>query len=157
MSVTIEDLLHRALKYLDLVEPRTLEDRDRIVFAKDRVLDALDRLAAVSAPSEPVQDKPKTGSCPWCDAGFWAESHPCEYQETRPVQDQPRVWAMPEIPEDVTRLRDNVGHVWQLVRIVPGGGWRCITDLGAYYRVMPTHDLLRQRGPVTEVVERDGD
>lgn len=55
MSVTIEDLLSRALKYLDLVEPANRVAGERLAFAKDRVLDVLDRLrAAPTSPPEPV-------------------------------------------------------------------------------------------------------
>jgi hypothetical protein len=74
---------------------------------------------------------------------------------SEPVQDQPRVWAMPEIPEDVTAVRDRNGNTW--ARIGPSRSWDCTSDKGGYYRPLTSFELLRGRGPLSEVVEPDGD
>ena len=72
-----------------------------------------------------------------------------------PVQDKPRVWAMPEIPEDVKGVEDRNGNTW--ARIGPSRSWDCTSDKGEYYRPLTSFELLRGRGPLSEVVEPDGD
>jgi len=68
-----------------------------------------------------------------------------------PVQDQPRVWAMPEIPEDVTRLRDKDGREHRRVGEDYPGVWQ---DESGYW--LANLSLIIERGPLTEVVEPDG-
>lgn len=71
---------------------------------------------------------------------------------SEPVQDQPRVWAMPEIPEDVTRLRDNEGSEWTRAE-EPERWW----ERADGRRISAESRLIDERGPLTEVVEPDGD
>lgn len=71
-----------------------------------------------------------------------------------PVPSTPRVWAMPEIPEDVSAVRDGTGNEWARGgKHGPGVMWHCRTDEGAYYRPLTTFELLRGRGPLAEVEE----
>lgn len=79
---------------------------------------------------------------------FAAPSAPSE-----PVQDQPRVWELPTIPEDVKALRDGEGRVW---RREPKG-WR--RDTTAWTEKDPLLLLAYhpRLSPLAEVVDPDGD
>lgn len=67
---------------------------------------------------------------------------------SEPVPDGPRVWAMPELPEDVSAVRDAHGDLW---RREVDGRWREVgaSLVGGYDDTL----LLTSFGPLTEVVE----
>ncbi len=80
---------------------------------------------------------------------FAAPTSPSE-----PVPSTPRVWAMPELPADVSAVRDCFGNEWARGgQYGPGELWHCRTDKGEYYRPLTSFELLRGRGPLTEVEE----
>jgi hypothetical protein len=66
-----------------------------------------------------------------------------------PVPSTPRVWAMPEIPEDVSAVRDAEGRVWRR------DGDRWIRDTSAWTEKDPLHLLMHhpRLSPLTEVEE----
>lgn len=70
---------------------------------------------------------------------------------SEPVPDGPRVWAMPEIPADVKRLRDRDGHTWHRTP----RHWRMVNPETGAVNAMPLNgvELLAYLGPLTEVVE----
>jgi hypothetical protein len=75
---------------------------------------------------------------------------------SEPVPDGPRVWAMPELPEDVSAVRDRDGWRWERV----GEIWRIPGEVEgdrftrtARFTWVAERDLLELRSPLTEVVE----
>lgn len=60
---------------------------------------------------------------------------------------EPRTWAIPLEPEDVERVRDRDGQVWERV----GRFWTLIDGACDY----TWGQLLAKRGPLTEVVETE--
>lgn len=72
---------------------------------------------------------------------------------SQPVPSTPRVWAMPEIPEDVKAVRDNEGSIWHRAE-EPERWWDCEDGR----RISAESRLIDERGPLTEVEEtNDGD
>ncbi len=67
----------------------------------------------------------------------------------------PRVWAMPTIPDHVQAVTDRDGHT---IRRAPDGGW--IFDGGGIFTGAKLGwtdmDLVRLRGPVTEIADGSG-
>jgi hypothetical protein len=77
---------------------------------------------------------------------------------SEPVQDQPRVWAMPEIPEDVTRLSALAGDLICERDEYDPRVWACRSAAtGRVLALIRTGELLDRYAPLTEVVEPDGD
>ncbi len=72
---------------------------------------------------------------------------------SEPVQDQPRVWAMPEQPDDVQVVRDRDGGYWYRD---PASFWDC-RDGDKIIGFQVWEELISVWGPLTEVVEPDGD
>lgn len=68
---------------------------------------------------------------------------------SEPVPDGPRVWAMPELPEDVSAVRDRNGKRW--TRCPDSHRWCYVSPAFAHSHVSD-FDLLAH-GPLTEVVE----
>ncbi len=76
---------------------------------------------------------------------------------SEPVQDQPRGWAMPEIPEDVTRLSALAGDLICERAEYDPRVWACrSTATGRVLALIRTGELLDRYAPWTEVVEPDG-
>lgn len=79
---------------------------------------------------------------------FWEALESALSASVEPVPSTPRVWAMPEIPEDVSAVRDAGGWTWK--RVHP--------QLWAHVGVDDPHPydigwLMGLRGPLTEVEE----
>lgn len=69
----------------------------------------------------------------------------------------PRVWAMPEIPEDVQVVEDRDGNEWHRVdlEIIPGRHW-CAETLGSGYGAVKLEGLLlAEHEPLADVAEFD--
>lgn len=147
----------------------------------------LARGAAPSAPPEPVPDGPRVAGT--AEHGWTRHGHRCCDQATGPRPPRvarcggpaicrdcaadaavrhspktgtfgPRVWAMPEIPEDVMAVKDRDGGRWSRATFDGQMFWRQIgaikiDDYGAEETHLWTGTLalLRDRGPLTEVVE----
>lgn len=63
----------------------------------------------------------------------------------------PRVWAMPEIPDDVTAVSDREGHVWHRTT---ADEWHYENDDPGPWGT-PLDGLLPPFGPLTEVTDGD--
>jgi hypothetical protein len=73
---------------------------------------------------------------------------------SEPVPDRPRVWAMPEIPEDVARLSAVDGDLLAERDDDDPDTWICRSrPSGMTLAILRTRSLLAQYSPLTEVVE----
>jgi hypothetical protein len=67
----------------------------------------------------------------------------------------PRTWQMPEIPEDVKRVRDNAGEEWVRADDAAAGHWEVDTDDSTRYGLSSEANLIHHDGPLTEVLPDD--
>jgi hypothetical protein len=101
---------------------------------------------ALSAPSEPVPDGPRVWAGPGCcRAAYESDGHAHDHPMS------PRVWAMPELPEDVSAVRDRNNYRWIRCRENPAL-W-CYVSPTLEHSHLRGAELLTSFGPLTEVVE----